>query len=88
MAQPKKLTYKQKQEKAAMKILEPYKKQLQQLHMSMRKNPSEMETWRWAALELFKEISGLSMEHGEMERLKERALFLAREAQGAINFGM
>lgn len=84
MAQPKKLTYKEKQEKKAMKILDPYKKQLQQLQMSMRNIPSEMETWRWAALMLFKEISRLSVEHGEMERLKERALFLAREAQGAM----
>lgn len=86
MAQPKKLTHKQKQEKKLLNQIAPYKEDLVRIKRAMKEKPGEMETWRWACLEIFRKITNLKIDHIEATNMKEYALKLAAEAQGVINF--
>jgi hypothetical protein len=79
MAQPKKLTFKEKQQKKLMDQLAPYIYELKQIKIGMKKNPDDMDTWRWASLETYKELAKLK-DSAEVEKYREIALAMAREA--------
>lgn len=85
MAQPKKLTHKQKQEKKLMQRLESYKTELKNLKIAIKTklSDSELDTWRWAALQIFKDL-GEFEKHPEVDRYREIALNLAREASNTF----
>lgn len=84
MAQPKKLTLKQKQEKKLLEEIATHKSELMRIKLGMKSKPGEMSTWRWAALEVFKDLKDLK--HPEADKTRELALKIARDAQGAMNF--
>lgn len=79
MAQPKKLTHKQKQEKKILDRLEHYKTELRNLRKAIVSKPRENDTWQWAALEIFRDLGTLE-KHPEVDKCREYALTLARDA--------
>lgn len=86
MVQPKKLTQAQKFEKKQKEKLASYKIQLIRLRMSLGKT-NDPTTFRWAALELFKELRTEFPETSTLiESYKTEALNIAREAQAIMNF--
>lgn len=85
MAQPKKLTFKQKQERKLLLQLETYKTSLLRIKKAMKTNLDDLETWRWAAMEVFKDLGKLE-KHPEVDKWREYALELARECQIGMNF--
>ncbi len=87
MAQPKKLTHKQRMENKIKKDMEQYIEELSKIHRGMKKKPTEMDTWKWAALEVYKQLSShAENKHPEVQKCINTALHLAREAQLARNF--
>lgn len=79
MAQPKKLTFKQKQEKKLLEKLESYKRELAHIRKAIVSQPREKVTWQWAALQIHKDLGALE-KHPEIDRWRAYALQLAREA--------
>jgi hypothetical protein len=81
MGQPKKLTYKEKQDRKLAQDISKYEIELKKIHRGMQKS-NDIATWRWAAMEIFKEVSNKFDNKSEkVKALKEQALFVAREAQ-------
>lgn len=81
MGQPKKLTYKEKQDRKLAQDISKYEIELKKIHRGMQ-NSNDIGTWRWAALEIFKEVSNnFDNKTEKVKALKELALFVAREAQ-------
>ena len=80
MAQPKKLTLKQKQAKALDEQISHYLCELARL-----KKVQDLDTKRWAALEIFKELGQLGKDV-RVSHAQDIALYVAREAQIGINF--
>jgi hypothetical protein len=85
MGQPKKLSHKQKQEKKFLEKLVYYRQELTKLNVAVKKKPDEVDTWRWASLQLYHEMTSLG-EHSEVEKCKNIALHIARTCQEAVNF--
>lgn len=85
MAQPKKLTHKQKQEKKLLDALETYKTELARLRKAIINQPMENDTWQWAALQIFKDLGTLG-EHPEIAKWRNYALGLARDASSSFTF--
>lgn len=90
MAQPKKLSAKEKQAKKENEQLDVYHQNLLKVRRALynKTGTSELETWRWAALNIFNQLSGLSLRHQtqRLAILKNQALDTAYEAQFALNF--
>lgn len=90
MAQPKKLTAKQKQAKKEIQQLNEIYQNILRIRQAMRTNTqsSALETWRWATLNLYNDLCQLRICHEthKWALYKEQALDTAREAQFAINF--
>lgn len=79
MAQPKKLTHKQKHEKKLLDSLERYKTELKNLRKTIINKPGEKDTWQWAAMQIFRDLGTLE-KHPEVDKCREYALKLARDA--------
>lgn len=91
MAQPKKLSPKEKQAKKENKQMDEIAQNLQRVRQALHtktQQSSQLETWRWAALNIFNQLSNLDIRHEthRMAALKSHALDTAREAQFALNF--
>lgn len=83
MAQPKKLTQKQKQEKKLLDALETYKTELARLRKAIITQPKENDTWQWAAIQIFKDLGSLG-EHPEISKWRNYALKTARDASSSF----
>lgn len=89
MAQPKKLTAKQKQAKKELQQLNELYQNILRIRQAMRHSASSaFETWRWASLNVYNDLCQLSIRHEthKWALYKEHALDTAREAQAALNF--
>lgn len=92
---PKKLTHREKQQKEVRQRLGKYAVELSKIKNALNTS-DDLETWRWASLEVFRAISNdkwpKNNDHdgydisANVERMKERALEIARDAQVGINF--
>jgi hypothetical protein len=86
MGQPKKLTQKQRQERALLARLRPMEDDLKRIMRALMSTPAnQAHTWRWAALEVLRSLQ-TEPNNEHVERLREKALAVAREAQIVINF--
>lgn len=86
MGQPKKLTHKQRQERAVMTRIAPIDAELKRIYHALKTaSAEEVPTWRWAALEIFRSLQ-VEQSHEQVDKLKEKALYIAREAQAVMNF--
>jgi hypothetical protein len=86
MAQPKKLTHKEKLERQIMIKLDTHTKSLDKIERVLKKTDTP-ELYKWAALETFKMISKeFNLKNHNVEYQKNRALQLARDAQSIMNF--
>ena len=94
MGQPKKLTHKMKiEQKIEQQFVEKityHSTELSKIKKAMmNKTYVDLSTWRWAALEIFRTISAdpaLPHTNPRVCAVKDLALSIAREAQGAMNF--
>jgi hypothetical protein len=82
MAQPKKVSFQEKQRRKLVAEINAHGAELLKLKKAMKNQPEEMDTWRWAVLEIFKQLRQYGKEADDM---REAALQLARNAQVAIN---
>lgn len=83
---PKKLTQAEKAIKAEIEMLRPIIREIRSIKAAMKTN-DDMLTWRWAALEIVRTLQkDFDKNSPYVQRCKEAALALAREAQLAINF--
>lgn len=93
MGQPRKLSPKQRvvashQRMLAAKLAQ-VRNDLQFIRKEMNGGCVNFDTWRWAALEVFRRLQDASEfppSDLNVEQCVERALMLAREAQLAMNF--
>lgn len=89
MAQPKKLTQRQKQEKKIFEnVVIPFVDSVRSLNASMKKATSthQMAATHWGALRLLSELQACGCKHPEIDRLASKLLDIACEAQQVINF--
>jgi hypothetical protein len=90
MAQPKKLSHREKLMKKEEQQLKEHQQKLIRLRTAMRNNPrlDAYDTWRWAALQVFNDLQKVSLRFhtAKLAAIKEQALEIAVEAQAIINF--
>lgn len=91
MSPPKKLPYaermKKKENDMIDKRLDPIRKELTSFYKALQHEDADFDTWRWAALETFKTLQkDFPFNHKLVQIEKARALAIAREAQGVLNF--
>jgi hypothetical protein len=58
---------------------------LVRIQKALKKN-TDYDTWKWAAMEIFKELQQEFPDAEAVEVLKARALHIARECEAAQNF--
>ena len=80
---PIKLTRAQRAERDLLKQLAPLKQELAKLRRALMRNTDEAETYRWAALELFRTLQQFG-NSTHVKLLSNQALEIAREAQAVI----
>ena len=86
MGQPKKLTHAQKIAKIENDKLASYKIQLVRLRIGLARF-DDAKTWKWAALELYKELGReFPEETSRVRQYREEALNIAKEAQYMMCF--
>lgn len=86
MAQPKKLTPAQRKQKKDQEQYKAYQEELSKLLSAAKNKPADQaSTWRWAALEIFRELQAFP-KSSERDVMIERALYVARQAQVVMNF--
>ena len=81
---PIKLTRAQKAERDLERRLAPFKQEISKLSHALLKNTEDAETYRWAALELYRTIISINPQHAKVKLAANRALEVAREAQSII----
>lgn len=92
MGKPKKLSYAERlQKKEANEIRERlhiHHQDLNKIYKAMKTSaPDTFDTWRWAALEVFKTLQkDFPQNNTDVKLEKARALAIAREAQAIIHF--
>ena len=88
MGQPKKLTHLQRQERKLDAELALYRNDLIKIKRSLKQTTTNLDTWRWASLETYREISNkFDINNPKVKYLLEISLNLAKEAQLGMGFG-
>jgi hypothetical protein len=86
MGQPKKLSYQQRMDKKEDAKLALIHRDLIRLHLAVnQKVTKDSETWRWAALDIYTVLRKEFNTSHKVEKYKEAALKIARDAQTIIH---
>jgi len=80
---PIKLTRAQRAERDLAKQLAPLQQEITKLRKALMHNTDHAETYRWAALELFRTLQQFG-NSAHVKLLSNQALEIAREAQAVI----